>query len=76
MLGAVETVVYMVPGIGFFISVPLDVAAIGLASRFVKDFNIDWTEGYKSLARGATTILAIRFVFSWLLYWAIAHLIV
>ena len=75
VLGAVETVVYMIPNVGLFLSLPLGVAAIGLASRLVKDFNIDWTEGYKSLARGAITIVAIRYVFSWLMYGAIAHFI-
>lgn len=76
VLGVIETVVHMIPNVGFFVSLPLAVAAIGLASRFVKDFNIDWSEGYKSLARGAITIVAVRCVFSWLLYGAIAHFII
>jgi hypothetical protein len=75
VLGMIETLLYLIPGMGLFASVPLDVAAIGLASRFVKDFNIDWSEGYKPLARGAITIMVIRVVFSWLLYGAIAHFI-
>lgn len=76
VLGVIETVVHMIPNVGLFLSLPLAVAAIGLASRFVKDFTIDWTEGYKSLARGAITIVAVRCVFVWLLYGAIAHFII
>ncbi|MGB3300532.1 MAG: hypothetical protein WBA76_19895 [Phormidesmis sp.] len=76
VLGGLETVVLMIPGIGFFISLPLGVAAIGLASRLVKDFTVDWTEGYKALAKGAIVIVAIRCLLFWLLYGAIAHFIV
>ncbi len=76
VLGIVETIVYMIPGIGLLASIPLDVTLLGLASRFVKDFNIDWTEGYKPLAVGAITILIIRMILSWLLYGAIAQFIV
>jgi hypothetical protein len=76
VLGVVETIVYMLPGIGLFVSIPLDVALIGLTSRFVKDFNIDWSGGYKPLAIGAITILIIRTILSWLLYGAISHFLV
>ncbi|MGB3292633.1 MAG: hypothetical protein WBB01_06595 [Phormidesmis sp.] len=55
---------------------PLGVAAIGLASRFVKDFNISWADGYKPLARGAITIVAIKGILMWGLYSAIAHFII
>ncbi len=76
VLGALETIVHMIPAIGLFLSVPIGVGAIGLTSRFVKDFNISWADGYKPLARGAVTIIAIKGVLSWLLYGAIAHFIV
>ena len=75
VLGALETVVHMIPAIGLFLSVPIGVGAIGLTSRFVKDFNISWADGYKPLARGAVTILVIKGALSWLLYGAIAHFI-
>lgn len=73
VLGALETIMHLVPAIGLFMSVPLGVGAIGLASRFIKDFNIVWSDGYKPLARGAVTIVAIKGILAWLLYGAIAH---
>ncbi len=75
-LGVLETIMHIVPAIGLFVSVPLGVGAIGLTSRFVKDFNIIWSDGYKPLARGAVTIVVIKVVLMWALYSAIAHLIV
>lgn len=75
VLGALETVMHLVPAIGLFVSVPLGVGAIGLTSRFVKDFTINWFDGYKPLATGAITIVAIKSTLMWMLYGAIAHFI-
>jgi len=71
VLGFVETLMHMIPGFGFFASLAMDVVAIGITSRFVKDFHVDWSDGYGPLARGAITIMAIRTVMYWLLYAAI-----
>ncbi len=75
VLGVIETIVYMIPGLGTFISIPLNVTMLGLASCFVKDFNIDWSEGSKSVAVGVITIMVIRMILSWSFYGAIAHFI-
>ena len=73
VLGVVETLMYSIPGFGWFASLATDVVAMGLASRFVKDFHIDWTEGYKPLAQGVLIISAIRALLCFLLYGAIAQ---
>ncbi|MEL6352380.1 MAG: hypothetical protein AAFR58_11495 [Cyanobacteria bacterium J06627_28] len=89
VLGFVEALMRMVPGFGFLTSLPMDVIAIGLASRFVKDFHVDWQQGFYGsmrlrgglailntpVGRGAFLIIAIRQVLSWGLYGVILHLL-
>lgn len=89
VLGFVEALMRMIPGFGFFTSLPMDVIAIGLASRFVKDFHVDWQQGFYGsmrlrgglailntpVGRGAFLIIAIRQVLLWALYGVILHML-
>ena len=65
----------MIPRIGFFSGIAMEVMAIGTASLMVKEFTVDWTYGYNSLMLGAVTMLAIRFILNMMMYGAIAYFI-
>ena len=75
VLGFVETITYSLPGAGFFASVASDVVVMGIASRFVKDFHIDWTGGYRPLATGVLIISVVRLFLSLMMYGAIAQIV-
>jgi len=76
VLAIIETTLLMIPVFGFFARVAMNVLAVGLASRFVKDFHIDWTEGYNSLALGVGIITGVRSVLSLILYAVITYFVV
>ncbi|MEL6777237.1 MAG: hypothetical protein AAFO06_08280 [Cyanobacteria bacterium J06597_16] len=75
VLGVVETVLSISPGIGLFASVAMEVLAIGITSRIVKGFDVDWTYGYHYLMLGAVTIMGVRLVLNTLMYSALARFI-
>ena len=75
VLGIVETIAYSLPGAGFFASIASDVVVMGIASRFVKDFHIDWTGGYKPLATGVLVISLVRLLLCLMMYGAIAQIV-
>lgn len=72
ILGIIEAITHQMPVFGFIAGLAINLGAIGLASRFVKDFHVDWRQGYEALAVGAFTILAVKTVLLFTLYSAIA----
>ena len=75
VLGVVETIMSVLPVFGIYGSITMNVICMGLASMFVKDFHIDWSGGYRTLALGVGVINGIRMILSLLLYIAIAAIL-
>lgn len=75
VLGLIETGLAMIPSLGWFTMIPMEVLAIGISSLVVKEFNVDWTEGYRPLALGAMIIIIIRLILSLMLYGIIAYFV-
>ena len=74
-LAVVEVILSVVPVFGIYGRVAMNVICVGLASMVVKDFHIDWTDGYRPLAMGAGIITGVRTILSLLLYGAIASFV-
>jgi hypothetical protein len=75
ILGTVEALMSMVPGIGFVGGIPLTAVALLITSHFVKDLRIDWASGYQRVASGVIVILAMRMVLNLVLLWVIMSLV-
>ena len=74
VLGLIETVIFYIPFLGGYLyGIIAEIIAVGLTSLVVKEFNVDWRDGFGALAMGAAVIICTRLVLSFVLFAAIAY---
>ena len=76
ILGVVEAIAHEIPVFGFIAGFAIHLGAISLANVCVKDFRLDWTQGFKALIQGALVIFLVKIILVLLLYGAIAVLMI
>ena len=59
-LGIVESIIFLIPTFSLIVAIALRSLALGVVSAVVKGFHVEWTAGYKIIAGGAITILAVK----------------
>ncbi len=65
MLGLIETVIFYIPVLNWYLyGIIAEIIAVGLTSLVVKEFNVDWQEGFGSLVMGAAMIICTRVILS------------
>jgi hypothetical protein len=74
-LGWIETLlVTLLPGFAV-VGIPGECLLMLLASTFIKDFKIDWTNGYFSVSTSVMAFIAVRGILHWLLFSSLLSLL-
>ena len=74
VLGLIETVIFYIPILNWYLyGLIAEMLAVGLTSRVVKEFQVDWHEGFGSLLMGAAVIICTRVILSFVLFGTIAY---
>lgn len=69
ILGFMETILLLIPGVGRSVgSIPMSAVMLLITSQFVKDLEVDWSAGYRIVAIGIAIVIGIRFILGAILF--------
>lgn len=74
LLSVIEAVIMAIPGMAIVPLAAIECVGLFVTSSIIKDFKIDWSDGYRVVAMGALVIVAIRGILSWMLFLLIFQL--